>query len=523
MSLSSVVLLSTLLCGDAPEPETLVVDRLNAVRKIAGAPPVVADPALSKGCAAHAGYLAKNWPAKERMFLTEEDPKRPGYSEEGQHAATLTVPAVGLTDPAAAVDRWMAALAFRRDLLDPDIKRVGVAATRDLDKEWLVVLNAHSGKGFDRPFVYPLANQKDVPTQFSAPEVPDPIPEAKQKRGGYPVTVTFPPDVVVTKVRLVLKDEAGTAAPAWLSTPEKPAVVGEGEDAACLIAKEILKPGKKYTAVASAELDGKPWSETWSFTTRVGPAKKATDADVLAQVNAVRKEAGLGAVELDPALSKACEAHAAYLVRNAGAPELAGMGVHDEKANRPGFSKLGQRAARDSVIALGTTPGEDVERWIGAFYHRLPFFDPDLKRIGFAAAGARAARVVVLDTAGSGLAEPLLYPVEKQQDVPTLYDGREIPSPTEGKRAGYPITVTFPSGRCVENASAALTDGAGKALDVWFVPPDEAEARSAKRPNVVAVLAKEVLQPETTYTVTVKATVGGEAWSKTWSFTTAKK
>jgi uncharacterized protein YkwD len=524
MALSSLLLASALLCGETPEPESLVLERLNAVRKSVGLAAVVADPELSKGCGLHARYLAKNWPSTEVLYINQEDPKRPGFSEDGRRAAKMTLPAVNLTDPAAAVDQWLGTLSSRCTLLDPDLKRIGIALERDLRKQWVVVVNVRSGKGFEKPFVYPPANRKDVPVAYSGPEAPDPIPEAKQKRGGYPVTVSFPPEVVVKKVGLVLKDEAGSALPAWLSTPEKPAAVGFGEDAACLIAKEVLKPGKKYTAVASAELDGQPWSETWSFTTRVGPAKKATDADMLQQVNEYRKAAGLPAVELDPALSKGCEAHAAYLVRNAGKADLAGLGVHDEKPDRPGFTKAGQRAARESVVAVGTAAGEDVDLWMGTFYHRLPFLDPDLKRIGFGAAGARASRSAVLDIAGRGLTVPLLYPVDKQTDVPTLYEAHEIPSPVpEGKQAGYPVTVMFPHGRFVDNASATLTDAAGKTVDIWLLPPDASDARSAKQPDLIGVFAKEELQPETTYIVTVKATVAGEAWSKTWSFTTAKK
>ena len=49
----------------------------------------------------------------------------------------------------------------------------------------------------------------DVPLTFPGSEFPDPIPKAKEKLAGYPITVTFSRDQVVKNVKVALKDLRG--------------------------------------------------------------------------------------------------------------------------------------------------------------------------------------------------------------------------------------------------------------------------------------------------------------------------
>src|SRR5262249_43201048 len=92
------------------------------------------------------------------------------------------------------------------------------------------------------------------------------------------------------------------------------------------------------------------------------------DPQILAQVieraNFHRKAAGLEPVTHDPALSRGCLAHARYLVKNQGHPSLAGLGVHDEKPDLPGYSPEGRKAAKASVILEGPTLAGCVDAWV---------------------------------------------------------------------------------------------------------------------------------------------------------------
>src|SRR5262249_2347608 len=143
----------------------------------------------------------------------------------------------------------------------------------------------------------------------------------------------------------------------------------------------------------------------------------------LDKVNAYRKIAGVGPVTLDPALSKGCQAHAHYLVRNHGHPAVRGLDIHKEDPSLPGYSEEGHRAAQASVIQAGVSPPVAVDGWMATFFHRLPILDPDLKRIGWGQAiGKRSGWVTVMDTGrGRGRDRAALDPADGQRDVPLTY------------------------------------------------------------------------------------------------------
>ncbi len=153
---------------------------------------------------------------------------------------------------------------------------------------------------------------------------------------------------------------------------------------------------------------GRPWQRTWSFTTLKEPNRFADDLDdkLLAQVNAVRKAAGLRAVRLDASLSQGCQSHARYLSLNANHPAGRGLAVHREDASLPGATPEGTRAAKASVIAIVLDPQTCVEGWMATLYHRVPILTPNLERIGFGHARIADRKwACVLDT-GNGRATP---------------------------------------------------------------------------------------------------------------------
>jgi hypothetical protein len=258
------VLLALTLDADA------VVERLNVHRKAAGLEPVVLDPALSKGCAAHAEYLVKNvdHPSTQGLGLHSEDPKLPGYTKEGERAGKASVIFLGL-EGEDAVEGWMGSLLHRIPLMQSRLKKVGYGVARGGPAKVTVVFDALNGfgPGKDAPVViYPADGQKDVPLRFSA-EIPDPIPESPDKKAGYPVTAIFAEGALVKDVKASLKDAAGNEVACWISSPEKPAAADYQRNTVGLIAKEPLRPATPYTVAVAALVRGKPWLRTWTFTT----------------------------------------------------------------------------------------------------------------------------------------------------------------------------------------------------------------------------------------------------------------
>lgn len=247
-----------------------VLDRINVHRKAAGVEPVVLDPALSKGCAAHAEYLVKNvdHPSTQGLGLHSEDPKLPGYTKEGERAGKASVIFLGL-DGEAAVEGWMGSLLHRIPLLQSRLRKVGYGVARGGPAKVTVVLDATNGLGPGKDataVIYPAEDQKDLPLAF-VPEIPDPIPDSLNNKAGYPVTVIFAEGALVKDVKASLKDDAGAEVPVWLSTPEKPAAADYQRNTVGLIAKKPLRAQTAYTVTVAAQVRGKPWLKTWSFTT----------------------------------------------------------------------------------------------------------------------------------------------------------------------------------------------------------------------------------------------------------------
>jgi len=255
------------------------------------------------------------------------------------------------------------------------------------------------------------------------------------------------------------------------------------------------------------------------------------DKQALERINFYRKTAGLEPVTADPALSKACAAHAQYLVKNDGHPSIRGLGMHKEDPKLPGYSEEGAKAGASAVIYPTGDQVFAVNGWMGSLFHRIPLLDPSLTRVGlgFAKAGKNGGWFVV-DTItgrdGNDGTKPVLFPVDGQKDVPLKFTPEypeAIPANKENN-AGYPVTAIFPENDTVKDVTASLQDGAGKELEVWLSTPEKpAGDHKDYQRNTVCLIAKAPLKPGTTYTVTVKATVNQEAWSQKCSFTTGKK
>ncbi len=380
----------------------------------------------------------------------------------------------------------------------------------------------------ERPLLCPADGQTDVPLAFSGgPEIPGSLPG----QAGYPVSVTFRPGVCVRGVAARLLDGAGRQVDVRLLTPETDP---QGQrNSVCLIARAPLRPATRYRVEVRARVGGEEWAREWTFTTaKADPVHAAVAARALEKVNAYRARAGLEAVILDPQLTAGCQAHCDYLARNAGHPSTEGLGAHSEDPALPGYSEGGSLAGKSSVIAWGEAePLATIDGWMATLYHRVPLLDPTLKRIGFGHARRRGGWVTALDVMRGKEASPpagvVLYPAPNQAGVPLRFPANEDPDPiplATDRRAGFPITTTFPAGASLTKMAFTLKDGGGQTVAVWFSSPEKpANPKfAAHQGTTVCLIAREPLRPETTYTVSGSGEVNGLPWSREWSFTTGK-
>jgi uncharacterized protein YkwD len=248
---------------------------------------------------------------------------------------------------------------------------------------------------------------------------------------------------------------------------------------------------------------------------------------VLDRINRFRVAAGLDALVQDEELSRACQAHAVYMARNAEA-ERRDFNPNDEDPALPGYSRAGQRVARDGYV--GTAPFDPeamFDGWLASFHYRFPLLDVNARRIGLGCAqGPRQWHAVLELQSGPGRrrTEPLLYPTEGQQDVPLAYESGEQPDPipeSKDRQAGFPITAMFPAGMKVIDVTAELTlDGA--AVPFWLSTPQRPVEQGFQY-NTVCLIARRPLQPGSTYRVRLAARVAGRPWTKTWTFRTSSE
>ena len=269
------LLLLIALCQATDDAVTKAMDKVNAVRKAAGLEPVALDDSISKGCTAHAAYLVKNEKdaSTQGLGAHTENSKLPGYTVEGEKAGKSSD--IHFVDPAAAVDGWMATLFHRVPILHPHLKRVGIGYAKGGKWGWVTLLDVMSGRESGKPagpVAWPVDKQTDVPLAFGG-EIPDPIPDDKDKKAGYPITVTFVDGETVKEAAATLKIDKKDVE-FWLSSPEKPADARYQANTICLFAKDALQPGTTYTVTVTAKVNGKAWTKTWSFTTAAAAKKR---------------------------------------------------------------------------------------------------------------------------------------------------------------------------------------------------------------------------------------------------------
>jgi hypothetical protein len=268
--------------ADTPDQQVLAL--LNRHRALAGLRPVKLDGALSKGCMEHAEYMRLNHGTAAMQGLNPhtQDPALPGASPGGAACGKAADLFAGVADLGAAVEGWLASLYHRRPMLTPTLDRIGVGYAKLPDGSLVAALMFVDAKTTTSawPVAYPVADQRDVPLEFTRGEIPNPIPGGGL--GGYPITLQFPPFDAVTGVTATLVDAAGKPVAFHLSTPERPATSFGQYGVVCVIPKLPLAPSSRYTVTIKATWKGAPRSQSWSFSTVALRRLDATDEAGLA-------------------------------------------------------------------------------------------------------------------------------------------------------------------------------------------------------------------------------------------------
>ncbi|MBI1832591.1 MAG: DUF4339 domain-containing protein [Planctomycetes bacterium] len=511
-----------------PESATEFVSRLNRQRKHAGLAPVALDADLSRGCEAHAKYLAQHLgaPKANADDVHDQDPAKPGYSLEGQRAGQNAM--IAFLDPLDALDRWMGRIYSRGSLLAPEMRSIGIGFAKNAKGDDICVVDPMRGRG-EPIVVYPARNQTDVPLSFtSGPEIPD-----AKTVAGFPITVAFPTSKAVTDAKIDVRLRGKAPLDGWTWTPEKPVRPGGAYNAVGFVPKGLLQSGAAYEVRATAQVDGKPWQLAWSFTTEDDADTKGVWAKkAIAKVNVYRAQAGLKPVTLDEKLSRGCLGHARYLVINDGHPALEGLKAHDEDKSLPGFSEEGRAAGKASDIAIGDNePLDGLDGWMATLYHRTPLLEPGLASVGFGCArGRRQGWVTVMNVSSgrgkSAHAEAVLYPAPNQTDVPLNFpNGGEEPNPIpEDKtgKAGYPITAFFTQGPTPKDAVGRLTDQQGAEVPCWFSSPEKLANPKFPQGPVICLIPKAPLKINTIFHVHFEGERAGKTWQQKWKFTTGE-
>ena len=242
----------------------------NTVRRSLRLQPVTRDPELERIGALHVKYMGKHG------LGHPEDKSAADYTADGNKAGMGSVLSFGRPNAREAILGLLDTFYHRVQMLQPDLAVTGINY-----EDRYGAANVHNGPkrkvSWTEPFAYPPDGAIHVRPGWSGMEGPSPIPEVPKGGVGQTVTLTFPSGKKVKNGTIVLH-EGGASGPspdAWVSAPDKPAAGGAGMfpnnmNSICLIAKAPLKTGTLYVAEATAEVDGRPFKQTWSFTTDKG-------------------------------------------------------------------------------------------------------------------------------------------------------------------------------------------------------------------------------------------------------------
>jgi hypothetical protein len=278
--------------GDAPEvkgkplatsvPAALALLKgVNDERVEIGLTPRPEDPKLSADLQKHCKYEMQN-----NTLTHPETPGQPGYTKEGNEAGMRSILSRGT--PAEHVAAGMVQTYFhRQDVIRPETQAFGVGYEGNFGG---IDGRTNMGKAPAHywPVLCPVPGQTGVGTTYGK-ESPDACPG--DTASGYPITAYF--GTASLKLVSYSLKEVG---PAGASPgPVRPVPAGVAsidcyvfdpaqgannsfsgyQRAVCLISKDPLKSNIEYEVTLKVDVDGKPWTRTWRFSTNAAVARGA--------------------------------------------------------------------------------------------------------------------------------------------------------------------------------------------------------------------------------------------------------
>ncbi len=252
-----------------------VLQGINEERLRIGLTPRPEDPKLSGELQKHCQYMAAN-----NVLTHPEQKGKPGYSEEGHKAGMRSILSRGM--PAEHVAFGMVQTYFhRQDVIRPNALAFGVGyegAFGGIDGR------SKLGPAPARfwPVLCPVPDQQDVGLTYGK-EAPDACPG--DNAAGLPITAYFGTSKLkLTSHELRIAGPAnapprplpkGAKLPAvdcYVFDPQTGASAGmtRYQHCVCIMAKDPLKANTLYEVALEVEVDGKPWTKTWRFSTGTG-------------------------------------------------------------------------------------------------------------------------------------------------------------------------------------------------------------------------------------------------------------
>ncbi|MCB0062056.1 MAG: hypothetical protein KDE19_08075, partial [Caldilineaceae bacterium] len=253
------------------------------------------------------------------------------------------------------------------------------------------------------------------------------------------------------------------------------------------------------------------------------------------RANDYRTLVGVMPLHLHPSLIASAQNHTNYLVTNYTDPSAWTYGAHGEVQGLPFFT--GQWP-KDRIVVTGYPwwggaevihgygdPVASIDGWIATVYHRFPILEPYNHYAGYANHAGAPVQADILDFGAGPMSKgvwmpatpfPLAYPINGQIEIPTGWNGSELPNPlppgTQGP-VGYPFTLQAIGGK-MRIMTAALRTESGEVVPTFPNPSDCAAGRC------LALIAVEPLQPQVTYIASAAGDISGIPFASEWHFTT---
>lgn len=233
------------------------------IRVRAGLVPLALDAATSRHCELHCEYLKLNGNERGARPGHEEVAGQPGYTAEGAAAGRSSNLDYGRTDYRSALWGWYATAWHAAPILDPSVRRFGVAL-----KHGVAMFHPLDRVAPTEPYMHPPAGATDVLLAFNVRgERPSPVSNGYGNGCGFPVFVKVAGPLARHRLtEATLTDPRGRSVEGTTSCPLRPATSQwpSNSGAAFFIPTNPLLPNMRYHA--RFVFEGMPPIE-WDFTT----------------------------------------------------------------------------------------------------------------------------------------------------------------------------------------------------------------------------------------------------------------